>query len=91
MTSPYRRWLRRALVGAGLLVGVPTLAIGSWLVYVLLTVPSIDVAGSRVGPVALLVHDAGLNGIDGLLGRDVLDAFTVTIDTAAGRATLTPR
>ena len=55
------------------------------------TVPSLDVAGSRVGPLSLLVHDAGLSGIDGLLGRDVLDAFTVTIDSAAGRATLTPR
>ena len=55
------------------------------------TVQSLDVAGARVGPLALLVHDAGLTGIDGLLGRDVLDAFTVTIDSAAGRATLTPR
>jgi hypothetical protein len=55
------------------------------------TVPSLDVAGARVGPLSLLVHDAGLTGIDGLLGRDVLDAFTVTIDSAAGRATLTPR
>jgi hypothetical protein len=55
------------------------------------TVQALDVAGSRVGPLSLLVHDAGLNGIDGLLGRDVLDAFTVTIDSAAGRATLIPR
>jgi hypothetical protein len=37
------------------------------------------------------VHDAGLGGLDGLLGRDVLDAFTVTIDTAGGRAMLVPR
>jgi hypothetical protein len=29
--------------------------------------------------------------VDGLLGRDVLDAFTLTVDTVAGRATLTPR
>lgn len=55
------------------------------------TVPLLDVAGARLGPLSLLVHDAGLGGLDGLLGRDVLDAFTVTIDTAAGRATLTPR
>jgi predicted aspartyl protease len=55
------------------------------------TVQSLDVAGSRVGPLSVLVHDAGLSGLDGLLGRDVLDAFTVTIDTAAGRATLIPR
>ena len=55
------------------------------------TVTTLDVAGARVGPVSLLVHDAGLTGIDGLLGRDVLDAFTVTIDSGAGRATLAPR
>jgi hypothetical protein len=29
--------------------------------------------------------------IDGLLGRDVLDAFTLSVDTASGRATLTLR
>jgi hypothetical protein len=29
--------------------------------------------------------------IDGLLGRDVLDVFTLNVDTASGRATLTPR
>ncbi len=55
------------------------------------TVPLLDVGGARLGPLSLLVHDAGLGGLDGLLGRDVLDAFTVTIDAAAGRATLTPR
>ncbi|SRR6266851_5333828 len=55
------------------------------------TVPLLDVAGARLGPLSLLVHDAGLGTLDGLLGRDVLDAFTVTIDTAGGRATLTPR
>ena len=55
------------------------------------TVPLLDVAGARLGPLSLLVHDIGLGIADGLLGRDILDAFTVTIDTAAGRATLTPR
>jgi hypothetical protein len=55
------------------------------------TVPILDVAGARLGPLPLLVHDIGLGVADGLLGRDILDAFTVTIDTAAGRATLTPR
>ena len=55
------------------------------------TVPQLDVAGSRIGPLSLIVHDAGLGSLDGLLGRDVLDSFMVTIDSAAGRATLTPR
>ena len=54
-------------------------------------VPVLDIAGARFGPLWLIVHDAGLRGADGLLGRDILDAFTVTIDSAAGRATLTPR
>ncbi len=36
-------------------------------------------------------EEAGEPGIDGLLGRDFLDQFTVTIDTAAGRVTLRPR
>ena len=54
-------------------------------------VPVLDVAGARIGPVALIVHDAWLGVVDGLLGRDILDAFTVTIDAAAGRATLVPR
>ena len=55
------------------------------------TVPLLDVAGARLGPLSLIVHDAGLGALDGLLGRDVLEAFTITIDSAAGRATLTPR
>ena len=57
----------------------------------MVTVPLLDVAGARIGPLPLIVHDAGLGSVDGLLGRDVLDAFTVTIDAAAGRATLIPR
>ena len=57
----------------------------------LVTVPLLDVAGARIGPLPLIVHDADLGSVDGLLGRDVLDAFTVTIDAAAGRATLIPR
>jgi hypothetical protein len=68
------------------ILGVTGSAIAS-----VVTIPLLDVAGTRLGPLALLVHDAGLGGLDGLLGRDVLDAFTVTIDSAAGRATLTPR
>lgn len=55
------------------------------------TVAVLDVAGARIGPVSLIVHDAGLGEVDGLLGRDILDAFTVTIDAAAGRAILIPR
>jgi hypothetical protein len=54
-------------------------------------VPVLDVAGTRVGPLTVVVHDAGVAGVDGLLGRDVLDRFTLTVDAAAGRAILRPR
>ena len=66
----------------------------------LVTLPLLDVAGARIGPLPVIVYTlpATLPGgegaaapIDGLLGRDVLDAFTLSIDTASGRATLTLR
>jgi hypothetical protein len=57
----------------------------------LVSVPRLDLAGTRVGPVAVVVHALPGQGVDGLLGRDVLDAFTVTVDAAAQRATLIPR
>jgi hypothetical protein len=61
----------------------------------LVTVPLLDIAGARIGPLAVIVHALPAEGraepVDGLLGRDVLDAFTLTVDTASGRATLTLR
>ncbi|HXL45252.1 MAG TPA: retropepsin-like aspartic protease, partial [Candidatus Binatia bacterium] len=66
----------------------------------LVTLPLLDVAGARIGPLPVIVYTlpATLLGgegaaapIDGLLGRDVLDAFTLSVDTATGRATLTLR
>ena len=61
----------------------------------LVTVPLLDIAGARSGPLAVIVHalpSAGrVESADGLLGRDALDAFTLTVDAASGRATLTPR
>jgi predicted aspartyl protease len=57
----------------------------------LVSVPRLDVAGTRVGPVAVVVHALPGQGVDGLLGRDVLDAFTLTVDAAAQRAILMPR
>jgi predicted aspartyl protease len=55
-----------------------------------LVLERLDLAGTQVGPLAVVVHDIGLAGVDGLLGRDVLDAFTLTVDPAAGHAVLTP-
>ncbi len=54
-------------------------------------VERLDVAGAAIGPLAIVVHDVRLPEVDGLLGRDVLDAFTLTLDGAHGRAILTPR
>jgi hypothetical protein len=54
-------------------------------------VSHMEVAGTRVGPLRVIVLDTPATGLDGLLGRDVLDAFTLTLDGNAGRATLTPR
>ena len=57
----------------------------------LVAVPLLEVAGARVGPLSVIVHAVPSDSLDGLLGRDVLDAFTVTFDAAAGRVTLLPR
>jgi predicted aspartyl protease len=56
----------------------------------LVSVPRIDIAGAQVGPIGVVAF-AVPGGVDGLLGRDVLDAFTVTFDAAQSRATLIPR
>lgn len=64
----------------------------------LVTLPLLDVAGARIGPLPVIVYalpaafggaGSGAGGrVDGLLGRDVLDAFTLSVDAASGRATL---
>ena len=55
-------------------------------------VESIEVEGARFGPLMVVSHDAGLgSGRDGLLGRDFLDNFVVTIDSANRVVVLTPK
>jgi hypothetical protein len=55
-------------------------------------VESIEVEGARVGPLMVVSHDAGLgSGRDGLLGRDFLDNFVVTIDSANRVVILSPK
>lgn len=54
-------------------------------------VERLELAGARVGPLPVIVLDVGVAGVDGLLGRDVLDRFTLTVDAAQGQATLVPR
>jgi hypothetical protein len=57
----------------------------------MVVVPRLDVAGMRVGPLGVIVHALAAEHVDGLLGRDVLDAFTVTVDAPNRRALFTPR
>jgi len=52
-------------------------------------VTSVTVGDATVGPMAIVAHDASLRGADGLLGRDFLAVFTVTIDAEASVVTLT--
>ena len=51
-------------------------------------VPRLDIAGTQIGPIRVIGYDVPGLPADGLLGRDVLDQFTLTIDAARGRATL---
>jgi len=57
----------------------------------LVPVARLDVAGTGVGPVAVVVHALPGQAVDGLLGRDVLDSFSLTVDAASRRAILVPR
>jgi hypothetical protein len=53
-------------------------------------VASIEVGEAKVGPLLVVAHDADLKGADGLLGRDFLASFNVTIDPKARIVTLAP-
>ena len=53
-------------------------------------VNSLEVGEARVGPLLIIVHDADLKGADGLLGRDFLAHFNVTIDSKERVVTLAP-
>lgn len=89
-----------ALARAGLLAeGTPVqlTSVTGTAAATLVTLPYLDVAGFRLGPLPVIVHPMPPSGateppaLDGLLGRDLLDAFTVTVDPGSGRTTLVPR
>ena len=50
----------------------------------------LEVGGARAGPLPIIAHDAALAEADGLLGRDFLSLFSVTIDVRASAVTLEP-
>jgi predicted aspartyl protease len=52
---------------------------------------SLRVGQARVGPLRILAYDRNDPRSDGLLGRDFLEHFTVTINNATGRVTLSPK
>jgi len=51
-------------------------------------VSSLEVGNATAGPLPIVAHDADLRQADGLLGRDFLALFTVTIDANAGVVTV---
>ena len=54
-------------------------------------VASFEVGEAKVGPLRIIAHDAELKTADGLLGRDFLKHFTVTIDAKERLVTLVPK
>jgi hypothetical protein len=54
-------------------------------------VESLEVGEARVGQLAVAAYEMREFDGDGLLGRDFLDRFTVTIDSTQGLVTLVPR
>jgi Aspartyl protease len=53
-------------------------------------VSSLEVGQARAGPLPIVAHDAGVERAHGLLGRDFLDRFQVTIDSQNGVVILAP-
>jgi hypothetical protein len=54
-------------------------------------VASVEVGEAKVGPLRIIAHDADLRQAEGLLGRDFLEQFTVTIDAREQIVTLAPK
>jgi hypothetical protein len=54
-------------------------------------VASLEVGEAKAGPLSVIAHDANLQKADGLLGRDFLEQFTVTIDSSQQVVTLIHR
>jgi len=73
-------------VGTGRLVGVTG---DDHLPYVM--IDSLEVGEARVGRMPIGAYEVAQMEGDGLLGRDFLDAFNVTIDAARGLVTLSPK
>ncbi len=53
-------------------------------------IASLEVGEAKAGPLLVIAHDADLKGADGLLGRDFLVNFNLTIDPKERVVTFTP-
>jgi hypothetical protein len=86
----------RALVAAGVAITRP-IATGKMsgvtgtdrIDYVV--VESLEIGEARATQLPVAVYEMALSRGDGLLGRDFLDRFNVSIDAARGEVTLAPR
>lgn len=54
-------------------------------------IESLEVGGARATRLLVIAHDVNQPGIDGLLGRDFLGQFNVTIDSTKGTVTIAPK
>lgn len=61
----------------------------SEVVYV--SVDSLQIDQARVDRLIVAAYEMGSREVDGLLGRDVLDQFNVSIDSSRGVVTLSPK
>ena len=55
------------------------------------SVDSLEVGEARVGQMAVGAQNLPIDGMDGVLGRDLLDQFKVAIDSGKGMVTLSPK
>ena len=71
---------------------VPLRGIGGTATGYLVVLDSLEMGGARVAPMRVVSHDAEFErGVAGLLGRDFLNHFRVTIDNARGVVELAPK
>ena len=54
-------------------------------------IDSLEVGAARVGRIAVGATNVPIDGADGVLGRDFLDQFNVSIDSTRGVVTLSPK
>jgi hypothetical protein len=86
----------RALQAAGVRIAGPTTtaevagATGSGQMQFVF-VDSLEVGEARVGRMSVGSQNLPIDGADGVLGRDFLDQFNVSIDSGRGVVTLTPK